>query len=192
MTVPDHHKAIARHVADRWHVRPRIEAWRADGTTVRQAISIAVDCPGSGATAYSTIGLSDHGGYEIAGVAASRNRSFVKAFFDVASYVVDGHRSARPWVVFEKAIGRYYTRSETPHLVLADVPPVGLVLADLGIGPRTIRWLYVVPLTSDEAVFVEAEGGAALRPYLESMAIDVILDLNRSTLPGVPRFDPWA
>lgn len=191
--VPDHHKAIARHVAGQWAVQPRVSVMScAEGTKVRQAIAIAANCPRAGVTAYSTIGLSDHGGYEIAALAASRNRSFANPLFDVASYIVDGYRSAQPWAVFAKAISQFYTRCETGHLVLADLLPAGFELADLKIGRRTIRWLCAVPLTSDELLFSEAEGASALRPHLQSISIDVLLDLDRSTLPGVPRFHPWA
>src|ERR1039458_1211222 len=121
--VPQHHKAIAKHVAAVWQGRPQVRVWSAEkGSSAKQAIAGLENYPGPGIAAYSTVGLSDHGGYEIATAAMSKNESFVKALFDVASFIIDGLRVAEPGVKFEKVVSRFYSRSNTGHLLLTRVP----------------------------------------------------------------------
>ncbi len=91
-------------LADAWSVYSRVEAWRAEGTSVVLVIVIAENLV-TGMTIFSTIRLSDHGGYEIATMASGRNESVVKVVFDAASYVVDATHAIGDGHVFAKVTG---------------------------------------------------------------------------------------
>ncbi len=190
-TPPPHHKQIARHLAEQWEVQPAVQVWRAQGTSVAQAIASAPS-PSRRATVFSTIGLSDRGGYEIAALASFRNRSFVKVIFDVASFVAEGTRTAEVGSVFPKAVSRFYRRAEAGHLLLSDLALRDLRLADAATDQGRVRWLYAIPVTSDELVFKEASGYPALRELLGAGVDQSVTDLGRDSVGGVPRFDPWA
>lgn len=163
----------------------------AKGTKVRQAIAIAEGRPTPATTTFATIGLSDYGGYEMASFASTRNKSFIKAIFDVASFIADGYRKARKNTIFEKALARYYNRCEAGHLLLTDVPLPGIELPDLKVGRGRIRWLHAWPVTADEIVFGERSGMRSLLSKLDGEAV-YLADLDRPSFPGVSAFDPWS
>ena len=188
---PEHHKTIARHIADTWATKPRVEVWTAEGTPASQAIAILDNFPERGFRAYSTIGLSDNGGHEIVSLASMRNESFVKALFDLASFILDGHRRADAGATFEKLVSRYYSRCEAGHFLLTEIPLPGTQIANLRLGRRTIQWLYGWPITSDELLLTESKR-KTLERLLSETSCATIADLNRSPLPGVPHHDPWG
>lgn len=189
---PAHHKQIARHLLSCWGDRTRVLEMHAKGTAVLQPIAVAKDVPARGAVAYSTIGLSDHCGFELATVGAARNKSFIKAVFDVASLIVDGYRKATPGTMFENVIGRYYSRAEAAHFLIAKAPLPRLELPTVKTERGVVRWLYLWPLVSDETLALDEEGYRKLETKLvEARRVD-FLDLDRAPIPGVRERDPWA
>ncbi len=192
MAPPEHHRAIARHIAATWQVKLRVEVWSAEGSSTKLALAIADDFPVAGMRAYATIGLNDHGRYEVAAIASMSNPNFVKAVFDLASFIEAGTRRTEPGAIFEKIISQYYTNSETAHVLLTPKAIPGTMVEHLSIGNDLIKWLYAWPITSDELATLNSEGVAAFEQRLRTMTTDEVVDLKRKSLPGIAKFDPWA
>jgi hypothetical protein len=114
---PAHHKAIFKHL-----MRAVLQGF-----------------PRSAVTAYSTIGLSDRGGHEIAMAAASSKKSVIKALFDLGATIVEGTRRARAGETFEKLLAHYCSRAESGHVLLSGTPLPGLALDALTLGRRRVR-----------------------------------------------------
>ena len=191
--VPQHHKAIAKHVASIWMGKFAVKEWHVEegSKAVVPIISVA-GWPAAGASAHSTIGVSDKLGFEIATVSADKNKSFIKAFFDITSFMLDGPRKCKPGEVFEKILNRYYTKANVGHLLLSEVAIPKLEIAELKVGKKTIRWLYAWPLTSDELVALESEKYEAFAKRLREPKNMDLLDLDRGPMDGVDVFDPFA
>jgi hypothetical protein len=164
---------------------------KAAGTAYVQAIAEFADFPMRGFVALATVGLSDHGGFELASAAPSRFKSVIKATFDVASYVASGHRKLEPGVVFEKALAHFYTKSDVGHWLVRNEAPAGLEIAELSLPGRRVRWLHAWPITSDELVLLQANRNQDLESLLDRAGM-AAFDIGRGSLEGVPAFDPWA
>jgi len=68
---------------------------------------------------------------------------------------------------------------------------MGIKLGNLSLPRRDIRWLYAWPPTSDELAFSQTSRASNLERLLDGAGMDAF-DIGRSTLDGVPAFDPWA
>ena len=190
--IPKHHRAIAKHIAYVWKARPQVKVWSCEsGNSAKLAIANLEQFPIPEAKAFSTIGLSDFGGFEIAAVTALKNKSYVKALYDIGSYVIDGNRILEPGATFEKVIAHYYTRSNAGHILLTRLPLPSLSINELHFGSKTIKWLYAWSLTSNELVTFEKEGLNSFEERLQKLQLKDILSLERDTFPGVEHFDPW-
>lgn len=152
----------------------------ATGTWVKQAVAVLADWPAKGLTAFSTVGLCDRGGYEIASMSSSRNRSFIKVVFDAAALVAEGHRRAEPGATFEKIVSRYYTRCNTGHLFLSQRSPPGLALPAVRTESGGARWLFAWPITSDELIALGSRGARELEADLDRIGVDALGDLARA------------
>lgn len=188
---PEHHKTIAKHVCAAWGDSTRIIEMSAKGTKHIQAIAELSDFPSHGMASLATVGLSDHGGLELATVAPVRYKSVIKALFDVASYVASGRRTLGGGETFEKALSRFYSTNDVGHWLVREEPPEGIALRDLSLPRRKVRWRYAWPLTSDELVWLQSSSSSTLDRLLDRAGM-AVFDLGRKTLEGVPVFDPWA
>lgn len=177
-TVPAHHKDIAKHLATVYGVKPRVEVWKVDqGTSAQQPIAIFENFPSMGITSYSTVGLSDHGGSEIATAGLSKNANFVKVLFDLAALILDGDRQARPGESFEKLVSRIYSSSNTGHILLLPNSPLKTDIPPLELAAKKIQWLFAFPITSEE-LFTSPHANQFLESCLSHSA-EELLDLNR-------------
>ena len=131
-------------------------------------------------------------GFEIASVSANKNKSFIKAFYDIVSFMLDGPRKCKPGEVFEKILNRYYSRANVGHLLLSEMAIPQLEIAELKVGNKTIRWLYAWPVTSDELVVLESEKYEAFAKRLRAPKNMDLLDLDRGPMDGVDVFDPFG
>jgi hypothetical protein len=186
---PEHHKTIAQHIAAVWESRVRIIEMTAKGTAHVQAMAQLTDFPSPGTTSYATVGLSDHGGLELATLAPARYKSIAKALFDVASYVAGGRRTLRPGETFEKVVARYYTKLDVGHWFIRAEAPPGLAIPPVFVPKREVAWTYAWPITSDELVWRQAVTKHQLAPHLDAAGIRAF-DLGRSTVAGIPAFHP--
>lgn len=185
MGPPAHHKAIARHLAATCP-GVKVTEVRADGTPHVQAIAELPSFPSSDLVTYATIGLSDHGGFELATTAPRRFESVIKAVFDVASYVAAGNRKLEAGATFEKVLGRYYTKAEAAHWLVRSEAPAAAAFTPSG----KVTWLTAWPITSDELVWL-SEPGHTVGPLLDAAGLDAFA-LDRPSLDGVPVVDPWG
>ena len=188
---PEHHNTIVKHVCTAWGDATRIIEMKAKGTKHMQAIAERSDFPSQGWVSLATIGLSDHGGIELATVAPVQYKSVIKALFDVASYVATGRRKLGSGEIFEKVLSRFYTKNDVGHWMIREVSPKGIKLGDLSFPRGDIRWLYAWPLTSDELVFSQTSRPSNLERLLDGAGM-AVFDIGRRPLDGVPVFDPWA
>jgi hypothetical protein len=185
--VPEHHKAIAKHIASIWKGKAEVKVWHVEqGSEAAIPIVSVTGWPVSEAIAHSTIGVSDQLGFEIASVSAKKNMSFLKAFYDVISVMVDG-RECKPGEVFQKVLNRYYTRANVGHLLLSEMAIPKLEIAELKVGKKTMRWLYAWPITSDELIALESENYATFAKRLRHPKNMDLLDLDRGPMDGVQR-----
>ena len=189
---PAHHKAIFRHLCEQWTDSVKVVRMTASSTPVKQDIACFVGWPESGLTVYSTIGLSDHGGHELACVSASKNKSFSKVVFDLAEMVIDERRVLKAGVVFEKLVAQYYTRANASSLLISKAAPEGISIPQLKMGRKTVSWLFGWPLTGDEFVARENEGAKVVETALRGLDLAAVANLGRDTAEGVPEFDPWT
>jgi hypothetical protein len=188
MSPPAHHKSIAKHLLAACPGL-KVTQMRADGTAHMQAIAEMQSWPAPGYVTYATIGLSDHGGFELSTTTPVRFQSVIKAVFDLASYVAAGNRKLAAGATFEKILGRYYTKSEAAHWLVRNESPKSVVIAPHILPTGTVTWLMAWPITSDELVWLG--GGAGLGPLLDEADLRAF-DLDRGSLDGVPSFEPWA
>ena len=112
---PERHKTIVKHVCAAWGDATRVIEMKAKGAKHMQAIAELAEFPAQGWVSLTTIGLSDHGGIELATVAPVRYKSAIKALFDVASYVAAGHRKLGSDEIFAKVLSRFYTKNDVGH-----------------------------------------------------------------------------
>lgn len=159
---------------------------RADGTPHVQAIAELPAFPSPGFATYATIGLSDHGGFELATTAPVRFKSVIKAVFDLASFVAAGNRKLEAGATFEKVLGRYYTSAETAHWLVRSEAPAAVAFTPSG----KVTWLTAWPITSDELVWLSARDHALDR-LLDDAGLRAF-ELDRGPLEGVPVVDPWG
>lgn len=147
------------------------------------------DCPSSGSTSFSTIGLSGWAipgsvrpplGVEVVGTCASDAEEFGSLISTAAFFVINSGWKLESGTILPEVVGWHFPDTTVPHLVF--VPPF-LWEAELEprvIGDRTVAWLLAVPMTSQELVYAEQHGSDALEDRFEEAQID-ILDLQRDS-----------
>lgn len=188
----EHHRAIAKYIAYIWKASPQVEVWSVEsGSSAQLAIANLKRFSIPEAIAFSTIGLSDFGGFEIAAVTALKNKSYVKALYDIGSYIIEGYRVLEPGATFQKSLAQYYSRSNAGHILLTTLPLPSLSIDKLHLSSKTVEWLYAWSLTSDELIAFEKEGLNSFEKRLQKLQLREILSLDRDTFSGVEHFDPW-
>jgi hypothetical protein len=177
------HQAIARHLATVFGGEPRVADY-ADAAEARTVgILSAVDRPGPGVTAYSTIRLSDHplredgvefpARIELAGACDSRVTTFPNLLASAAFQISGEGVLYRPGAVIPDLVRSARVSSSLPHLYLTAPFLWGHALDRFEFGTTMITWLMGIPIAETELSYLQTHGDSAFETLLEEHRVDI-------------------
>lgn len=125
-------------------------------------------------------GPDEHHGLEFVLLAPSEDPLHVELLAMVAN--LHGDSRFRLSVGSVVAIGRPWAEgAHADHLLVSLPYPFGPELEHLTVGPLHIRFLWLVPITHEEAEEARASGSDALEAMLHAGSVDVV-DVNRRSM----------
>jgi hypothetical protein len=185
-------KLVARHAISTFGAPPSV--WRF--TCERECFSLDIggcaDRPVAGVVSYTTIGLSDCGvvtggappvHVELAAACAADWPLFPNILAGAAMLLVRRQKEVKAGDAIRDVIAEFYPRDGIKHLYLARPFLWGQRLETLRGEAKSIAWLLAVPVTGDELLYLETQGGDGLEQLYRQRPSEMY-SLGRATWLG--------
>lgn len=189
--VRQENKQIAKAIADAFGGSPTVHRYWDDNRESHVDIVACKDRPVRGVTSYATIGLSDAPLFydnkqlplrlEIVGACADIFQDFDNALGTAAFCIINSGWSCYPGAIFPDILSMYDCSDTMRHFFF--VPPFLWEegLQTMHLQTKTVTWLLAVPISENERLYAEQEGGERLENVFEQKQIDVF-DLKRPSV----------
>jgi hypothetical protein len=182
-------KLVARHAISTFGAPPSVWRFTCEREEFSLDIGGCVDRPAAGAVSYTTIGLSDYdvmtcsespARVELAAACATDRPLFPNILAAAAMLLVRQQKEVKPGNAIRDVIAEFYPRATVTHLYLTRPFLWGQRLDLLRGEAKNITWFLAVPVTSNELLCLETEGGDGLEQHYRQRRIDMY-SLDRAT-----------
>lgn len=189
MAHSDENKIIANHVRNKVGMNADYDEYFDQNDASKVGIIKVEDSPSPRATAFVTLGLSDHS----LGLTSDESPLRVELMLAVADdsevganivatcafNVINDNMPIGPGSAFRSVIEMYRPNLEMKHVLF--VPPFSWAVESQHFSTKIVAWLQAVPISELEYQYALENGHDALESKLEAADVD-IFDLERSSV----------